>query len=85
MTAPFPSPAWYREFADGHSTLCIELTPDGRVEFAVHGEQPGYRVSVSQAVAAEIASFIHRPLHPTRPEDYWRDQFDPRDFGEELR
>lgn len=74
-----------RTWTDGLSRLEIERDPAGRIRISVHDqERPGFTVTVSPAVGAEIAAFL-RPveLFATRPEDYWRDQYDPRD--EEVR
>lgn len=66
---------------DGLSQLVLKREPDGRFHLAVHDrEKPGYGVSLGHHAAAEIREFL-RPVvpYPTRPEDYRRDQYDPRD------
>lgn len=59
MSRPFPDPRWRREFPDGRSVLAVELTLDGRYEFAVDDkDRPGFRATVSAETAREIAAFL---------------------------
>ncbi|WP_280448408.1 hypothetical protein [Nocardia brasiliensis] len=81
-----------RTWTNGLSRLDLERDPDGALRFAVHGldrrgdvVEYGYVAVFRGSDLDEIAEFIGpRPqLFATRPEDYRRDQYDPRDFAEE--
>lgn len=80
-----------RTWTNGLSRLDIEKRPDGSLHFAVHGLDArgdvvdyGYTAAFKGTDRAEIAQFIRSAeLFATRPADYQRDQFDPRDFTEQ--
>lgn len=84
-----------RTWRDGYGLLEITLVDPvgGRYSVAVHevdasGEivRTGPYMTLGPTTREEVADYL-RPveLHPTRPEDYRRDQYDPRDDKEDHR
>lgn len=71
-------------WTDGIARLEIETDPvNGRKRLIIDGHGFTANAATTGEIIAALAG--ERAPFPTRPEDYYRDQYDPRDFAKENR